>query len=176
MCSVGLSLAYLNFANALGAALLFATNFVAIVLGAAITFRAMGVTSARTDAGQRVWVLRTDAALGVAAVAFGVPLQMALMKSVVQAKPQPTTFPLARVVTEALEDHIEDQPDVELIASGRPSSPQDDSDGVLILGAPRDLDREYAAELIEIVRREMRDDTLVVEVHCIRELWQEKAK
>ena len=60
---------------------------------------------------------------------------MALMRSVVQAKPQPMTFPLARVVTEALEDHIEDQPDVELIASGRPSSPQNDSDVVLILGA-----------------------------------------
>jgi uncharacterized membrane protein len=175
LCSVGLSLAYLNFANAQGAALLFGTNFVAIVLSAAATFRIMGVTAARAGARQRIWVFHTTAVLGVAAIVFCVPLQLALMRSLVEAKPQPTTFPLARVVTEALQDYVEDEPDVEILAAGRPSSPHDESDVILLLGAPRDLEREYAQELIEIVRREMKNDSLVVEVHCIRELWQEKA-
>jgi uncharacterized hydrophobic protein (TIGR00271 family) len=175
LCSVGLSLAYLNFSNAQGAALLFCTNFVAIVLAAAVTFRMMGVRATRAGSRQRIWVFRTVAVLGVAALLFCVPLQIALMRSLLEAKPQPTTYPLARKVIEALEDHIEDEPDIELIAAGRPSSLHDESDVVLWLGAPRDLDREYSKELIEIVRREMKDNTLVVEVHCIRELWQEKA-
>ena len=42
--------------------------------------------------------------------------------------------------------------------------------------APRDLDPEYATSLIEIVRSKMNNQNLVVEVHCLRELWQEKAE
>ena len=139
----------------MGAALLFGTNFVAIVLGAAATFRIMGVTSVRAGSRQRIWVFRTTAILGITAIVFLVPLQLALMRSLVEAKPQPITFPLARSVTEALEDYVENERDVEIIAAGRPSSPHDESDVILFLGAPRDLDPEYAKELIKIVRREM---------------------
>jgi hypothetical protein len=76
---------------------------------------------------------------------------------------------------EALEDHIDDEPDIELISAGRPSSPHDKSDVILLLGAPRDLDPAYANQLIAIVRREMKNEKLVVEVHCLRELWQQKS-
>ena len=86
------------------------------------------------------------------------------------------TYPLPWVVTEALEKYIEKDPDIQLIAAGRPASPHETSDVVMILGAPRDLEPEYAGKLIEVVRREMEDDTLVIEVHAIRELWQEKAE
>jgi uncharacterized hydrophobic protein (TIGR00271 family) len=173
LCSVGLSLAYQDFGNALGAALLFGTNFVAIVLSAAITFRIMGVAPERVGTRQRTWVFRTAAIFGVLVIGFIVPLQLALMRSAAEVKPQPMTYPLPWVVTEALEGYIEKDPDIQLIAAGRPASPHETSDVVMILGAPRDLEPEYARELIEVVRREMEDDSLVIEVHAIRELWQE---
>jgi uncharacterized hydrophobic protein (TIGR00271 family) len=175
LCSVGLSLAYLNLTNAMGAALLFGTNFVAIVLSAAVTFRMMNITPARAESNQRLWAFRIVAAMGLAAVVFCVPLQLAMLRSLRQAKPQPRSYPLARSVSGALEDYIEDHPEVELILAGRPSSPDDRADVVLVIGAPHRLEPEYANALIDIVRREMKNDRLVVEVHCIRELWQELA-
>lgn len=175
LCSGGLALAYRNVPTAQGAALLFSTNFVAIVLAAAATFRLMGVTAARAQSRQRNWVIRTTAAMGVAAIVFIIPLQRALDRSLVEAKPQPATFPLARSVVEALEAHIEQTPQLELIAAGRPSSPHDPTDVVVILGTPGTLDPQFGSELIEIVHRTMNNDSLVVEVHCIRELWQESS-
>jgi hypothetical protein len=113
--------------------------------------------------------------MGLAAVVFLVPLQLSMLRSLRQAKPQPRSYPLARSVTNALEDYIDDRPYVELILAGQPSSPKDRADVVLVIGAPRRLEREYANALIDIVRRTMKNDKLVVEVHCIRELWQEIA-
>jgi len=176
LCSVGLSLAYGEFLNALGAAVLFATNFVAIVLSAVATFRLMGVTATGVETRHRKWVFRTAAALGLAAIVLFIPLQQSLLEGVVWAKPQPTSYPLARSVMDALKEHIQESPDVELLSAGVPSSPHDPSDVVVVLGAPRELDPAYAQELIDVVRHEMKSPDLVVEVHCIRELWQETAR
>lgn len=176
LCSTGLSLAYMNYVNAQGSALLFITNFVAIVLCAAGTFRLMGVTSIRANRKQRIWVFRTVSILVTTVILLCVPLHYALMKNLVEAKPQPRTYPLATSVIDAVEKHLEKETDIELISSGQPSSPNDETDVILILGAPRDLDQKIAKELIDIVRREMMDDSLVVEIHCIRELWQETSK
>jgi len=128
LCSVGLSLAYWDFANAQGAGLLFGTNFVAIVLSAGLTFRLMGVTSSRAERRQRLWVFRTAAVMGVAVIVLLVPLQRALNRTILEAKPQAATFPLARYVVNALEAHINTVDDIELIAAGRPSSPYDNTD------------------------------------------------
>ena len=175
LCSAGLSLAYRSVAHAQGATLLFSTNFVAIVLTAAGTFRLMGISAARARSRQKRWVMRVVATLGIAAIAFLIPLQRALDRSLVEAKPQPATYPLARSVIEALEAHIEQDQQLELIAAGRPSSPHDPTDVVVILGTPGGLDPEFGRELIDIVHRTMEDSSLAVEVHCIRELWRESS-
>lgn len=172
LCSAGISLAYYDFTNARGAALLFLTNFVAIVLSAAATFRIMGIRTVRTGFKQRRWVVGTVALLAIAAIALLVPLQLSLLQGLLQGKPQPNLYPLSRSVIEALKDHVEENPDVEILSAGRPSSRHHPSDVVLLLGAPYDLDRDYAEELIQIVRREMGNPKLKVEVHCVRELWQ----
>jgi uncharacterized hydrophobic protein (TIGR00271 family) len=176
LCSVGLSLAYLNFSNAMGASLLFATNFVSIVLGSALTFRLMGVTSTALGSRQRQWVSRTSIALVLAAILFSLPLHNALQRSLIEPKPQPRTYPLAGSVIDALERHIDQQADVALIAAGQPSTTHANADVVLVIGAPNDLEPAYAKGLIDVVRREMRDDSLVVEIHCLRELWQQKTR
>ncbi|MFC6977532.1 DUF389 domain-containing protein [Microbulbifer taiwanensis] len=172
LCSAGISLAYFDITNARGAALLFTTNFVAIVLCAAATFRILGIRTARTGSRQRRWVVGTVAAMAIAGLVLLVPLQLALLKGLLQGKPQPNYYPLSRAVMNALEDYVEDDPDVEIFDAGRPSSPFHPADVVLVLGAPHDLDKDYADALIKIVRREMRNQKLKVEVHLIREMWQ----
>ncbi|UHQ55705.1 DUF389 domain-containing protein [Microbulbifer sp. YPW16] len=175
LCSVGISIAYLQFGNANGAALLFLTNFIAIVLFAALTFRSMGVRTTRTRSRQRRWVAATVAVMALVTIVLLGPLKVSLVRDLLQGKPKPNLYPLSRTVIEPLKDYVEENPDVEILTAGRPASPYHRSDVVLVIGAPFDLDRQYAQELINIVRREMRDPNLKIEVHCVRELWQESS-
>ena len=173
LCSVGLSLAYADTTNALGAALLFATNFLAIVLSAALTFRIIGITAKQAELRQKFWVFRVVGILGLAAILVCFPLHHALLKSLVETKPQPRAFPLAKTVIDALEDRLGSHPDTNLITAGRPSSHLVSADVVLVLGTTGELDSSFADELVEIVRQKMQDESLSVEVHCVQELWQE---
>jgi len=165
---------YRQFDIAGGAALLFVTNVVAIVLGAALTFRWMGVTSGRADVRQKLWVFRTVGIFGILLIVLAFPLQRALQRNIDTGKAQPNSFPLTAAVQEALVKYIEKTQDLELIASGRPSSEHDEADVVLVLASPSPLSESYADELIRIVRHEMDDESLLVKVHCLREAWQRK--
>ena len=173
LCSVGLSLAYGDMSNAQGAALLFVTNFLAIVLAAAFTFRFIGITAEHVGARQKFWVFRIVGILGITAILVFIPLQLELLESLVETKPQPRAFPLAKTVLDALEDRLESEPGAKLITAGRLSSRLASSDVLLVLGATDELDSGFASELVKIVREKMRDDSLIVEVHCVKELWQE---
>jgi uncharacterized membrane protein len=176
LCSAGLSLAYADMTNAQGAALLFVTNFLAIVLAAAFTFRLIGITAEHAGFRQKLWVFRVVGILGIGAILVCVPLQLKLLESLVETKPQPRAFPLAKTVLDALEDRLESEPGAKLITAGKPSSHLASSDVVLVLGATGELDPGFADELVEIIRQKMQDESLIVEVHCVRELWQETAQ
>ena len=41
----------------------------------------------------------------------------------------------------------------------------------MILSAPEAVEKSLADRLIEIVRREMKDENLNVEVHCLKNYW-----
>ena len=92
-----------------------------------------------------------------------------------ETKPQPRAYPLATSVVEALEQRIQSEPGVELITAGRPSSHRVPADVVLVVGAAGELDSSFAHELVGIVRRSMRDESLIVDVHCVKALWQERS-
>ncbi len=174
LCSTGISLAYREFLNAQGAALLFVTNLVAIVLGAGLMFRMLGVTYMKAGAAQRRWVYRAAAVIGTSLIVLAIPLQFGLQKLIEQGKSQPTNYPLTKIVEHSLVEYIERTPGVQLVASGRPSTLHSESDVVIVLSSPKRLRPEYAAQLIEICRREMGDPDLVVEVHCFLDAWQQE--
>jgi hypothetical protein len=44
---------------------------------------------------------------------------------------------------------------------------------VIILGCTGNPEPGFSNKLIRLVREKMLDDSLVVEVHCVKELWQE---
>jgi len=173
LCSVGVSIAYRDFPNAYGATILFATNLVAIILGAALTFRFLGVTSSRAERKQRRWVYRTVATLCIAVVVLAIPLERALNRSIDQGKPQPSTYPLTLAVTEALVEYVATLPDVRIVAAGRPSSAHALSDVVVFLTSPRLMPRSYAKKIVAIVRREMGDQELIVNVVGLKNEWEQ---
>ncbi len=173
LCSIGISMAYGNFGNAQGAGVLFVTNLVAIIIGAAATFRLLGVSPQRKDLIQRQWVFRMVFVLALAVIVLAFPLEHALQRSIDRGKPQPRTFPLTKAVEESLAEHVSKSPRIELVSTGRPSSSHATADVIIVLASPEDLPEYYADKLIEIVHREMEDDTLRVRVHCLLEAWQE---
>ena len=110
----------------------------------------------------------------ISAVLISIPLHVALQRSVLQGKPQPSTYPLPSSVVEQLNAFADRYPGVDVVAAGRPSSTVDGTDVILFLGAPRGVDSSFSGELVDIIRTEMNDDSLVVEIHCIEEMWQRR--
>ena len=111
------------------------------------------------------------AILAIATVLVCIPLQCELLESLVESKPQPRAIPLAKSVMDALEERVESEPAVRIISAGRPTSHRVPSDVVLVLGAVQEVDPSFADELVRIVRQRMRNDSLIVEVHCVGEMW-----
>lgn len=79
LATSGISLGYGEIANARGAALLFATNVVAIVLAAAAVFYVRGVRGNRSYGAPRLWAKRLLFALLLAAGILLVPLSSVLV-------------------------------------------------------------------------------------------------
>ena len=131
----------------------------------------MGITAGHTDVQQRLWGIRAVTIMGIAIILICIPLQRSLLESLVETKPQPRAYPLAKSVVDALEERLDIHPQTSLISAGRPSSRLAPSDVVLVIGAVGELDPKLADELADIVRQKMDDPTLAVEVHCVQELW-----
>lgn len=177
LCSAGISLAYREYLNAQGAALLFVTNLVAIVVGAAVTFRMLGVTFSRVGSAQRRWVYRVTTVMGVSIILLAIPLQRSLNRLIQLGKPQPVSYPLTKSVDDALWRYLRQKPGIEIVASGRPSAFSDRADVVIVLSAPEPIDRDFAEGLVDVCRHEMSAPDLAVEIHCFLNAWQpEKGK
>jgi uncharacterized hydrophobic protein (TIGR00271 family) len=85
IATVGIAISLGELGVARGAAILFATNVVAIVLGAAMTFYATGVRGRdASDRSKPVWVQRTILLLGLCALALVVPLGSVLISKVAE--------------------------------------------------------------------------------------------
>lgn len=171
LCSFGISLAYGQYLIGLGAAALFTTNLVAIIVAAAATFRLMGVTMARAAPRTRRWVYHVAGVLGMIGVLLAIPLTLELRHQIEFGRPQPIAYPLPRSVVEALVHHLRNDDGVDLILAGRTSMVDSDYDVSIWLSSRRPLDRSYEDIVAAVVRREMGDETLVVEVRSLVEAW-----
>jgi hypothetical protein len=81
---------------------------------------------------------------------------------------------LTQAVAEAVEDYVRTLPDVRIVAAGRPGSMFADSDVEIFLTSPRPMPRAYADRIVEIVRREMDDPELVIDVIGLKNEWQQE--
>ena len=102
IATVGISLAIGAFANARGAVLLFGTNVVAIIIGAALVLHLVGIRSARPGVG-RVWVSRVVLMLLLITAILAVPLSSVYVAHITAREAQS----VEGIVKEAIEkrDH-----------------------------------------------------------------------
>ena len=144
---IGIALAYGQYLIAKGATLLFFTNMIAIVLGAACTFRLLGVTGSHTEATHRRWVYRMAGVLGVGVLLLLYPLGRSLEETIDRGRPQPRSFPLAKHVDDAIRRFVAQRKDVQMILAARPGTTFDKVDVLIILASQAPLSTTYRDHL-----------------------------
>ena len=170
VCSVGIALAYGYLLVAGGAATLFLTNLIAIVLSASLTYFAMGVRSERAFVRYRRLARRVFAALGIALLALSVPLGERLGGRIAEGHAQPLAYPLTRALVRQLHERVDEIDGAQLMFAGRSSK----TGAVVVYVATDDaVERSLATDIQQLVRTRMEDDETLVEVVAVRRAWQD---
>lgn len=153
IATAGVSLAIGRFVNAQGAALLFGTNVVAIILGASASFYAGGMRP-RTVSGERRWVRQALVVLFLVVCVLAIPLSSVLFTQL-KGDRQLTTSRRAQ-----LEARVAEWIDHELTQAS--FFRKGEKQGLhLTVRAPAALDATKTAELAQFVRDEIGGEIVV---------------
>ena len=168
VCAVGISLAAGKLPNALGAAVLFLTNLLAIIVTSSFTFSLLGITSTRALPRHRRLSELVRLFLVVLLVALAGPLSARLLSQLEEGKRVPLAHPVTRAVATALYERVAQDEGVEIVFLARPRA----QNSVLIhIASQHELPDSYADELRRIVREEMDDPELNVSIVALRRWW-----
>jgi uncharacterized hydrophobic protein (TIGR00271 family) len=118
---VGIALTHGTPLIALNAAILLTTNLVAIIIGAAIVFRMLKVHFSLHGSGVPVWVRRVTILLFLLVAFLAAPLVIHMIEGRRSGQNRPLEYPVAPQVRQAVQQHIDKWPGVELITQGRNS-------------------------------------------------------
>jgi uncharacterized hydrophobic protein (TIGR00271 family) len=169
VCAIGISLAFGEVPNAFGAAVLFFTNLVAIIVMSSFIFTALGITAARALPRHRQ--LANVARIGLIALllALAGPLSATLISQLEAGKSVPVAHPVTRAVASALFERVAQDEGVEITLLARPRA---EHRVIIHIASKEEIPPSYANELRKIVRHEMDDPEISVSVIALRGLWR----
>jgi uncharacterized hydrophobic protein (TIGR00271 family) len=119
---VGVAIASREFVIAGFAGVLFITNVVAIILGAAFVFKLVGVQGPLGEAAMPLWARRIKIGLVLATIVLVIPLTQRLTQQMALGQMRPVGYPLSTEVRNAVLDRIESVPGIVMIFMGRYST------------------------------------------------------
>jgi hypothetical protein len=151
---IGLSLADGSWRIAIGAATLLTVNLVAIILGAAIVFRAVGVQGSQLGVGRPLWVRRAMLGLTLATFTLAAPLGFRLSAQIRQGQDRPLLHPLNPGLEFALSTRVEAEPGVDILLLGRSSSYAGYSVGLQLL-AEKPVPQRLIDDLREMIHERL---------------------
>jgi uncharacterized hydrophobic protein (TIGR00271 family) len=150
------------------AAILFATNLVAIILGAALIFRLLGMRSKGGEAGAPVWVRRTTMLFSLVTVLLAAPLLINVLEKNRVGQVRPATYPVSSGVRKAVQEYISHNPALQLIMMARDSV--EPKTGIFItLTAAGPLRPGVKDELVQLTRAARGDANANVRVFIFLE-------
>ncbi len=135
-----------------GAAILHVTNLVAITLGAAATFRVLGIQGVRLGIGPALWARRALLGLVLAALLLSAPLGYKSAAKIVEGQARPLAYPVSTVLYNALNHRIEKEPGLETILAGRSPFVEDGIKIGILLGADAPVAPQLRRDLRQIVK------------------------
>jgi len=153
------------------AAILFATNLVAIILGAAIIFRLLGMHVAVSEKDESRWVRRTTMSFTLLAVILAAPLLMNVLEKSRAGQARPAIYPVSADVRNAVWAYIRNQQNLDLITMAR-DSVEPDTGITLMVTTDGPLKSTINDDLVDIVRKARGNKDAIVRVFILLEAPQ----
>jgi uncharacterized hydrophobic protein (TIGR00271 family) len=174
LATVGISFAEGVWEVTEGAAILLATNLVAIILGAAFIYRRLGIQGSRLGKGLPLWGRRTVLFLCLLAVILTAPLGYRLAKQLREGQIRPYTFPVSLSMRQALKERVHQEYGVTFISAVRFGFRRD-TDVAILLSSAKPVSVNLIADLKQRVNDEMGQNVKVA-VHALQETGVAKTK
>jgi len=169
VCAMGISLANGDLLNAFGAAALFFTNLVAIIVTSSFVFSFLGVTSSRALPRHRRLTELGRLTLVVLLLVLAGPLSFTMFSQLEAGKSVPFAHPVTKAVASALLERVAQDEGVDITFLARPRA---EHRVVIHIASHGELPPSYANELRKIVRDKMDNQELPVTVVAVRGLWR----
>lgn len=150
------------------AAILFATNLVAIILGAALIFRLLGMHVAISEKNESRWVRRATMVFTLLAVILAAPLLLNVLEKSRAGQVRPAIYPVSADVRNAVREFVGHHQNLDLIAMAR-DSVEPDTGITILLATDSPLKSNLKDELVNIVRTARGDKDAVVRVFTLLE-------
>lgn len=148
------------------AAILFATNLVAIILGAALIFRLLGMDVAISEKNESRWVRRATMVFTLLAVILAAPLLLNVLEKSRAGQVRPAIYPVSADVRNAVREFVGHHQNLDLIAMAR-DSVEPDTGIMILLATNGPLKSNLQDELVNIVRTARGDKDAVVRVFTL---------
>jgi uncharacterized hydrophobic protein (TIGR00271 family) len=174
LATVGISLAEGVWKISEGAAILFATNLVAIILGAAFIYRRLGIQGSRLGRGLPLWGRRTVLFLCLLAVILTAPLGYRLNQQLREGQTRPYTLPVSQSVRKAIKERVHQEYGVTFISASRFGA-ESDRDVAILLSAAKPVSINLISDLKKLVNQEIEEDVTVA-VYVFQEAGIKRTK
>jgi len=174
LATVGISLAEGVWKISEGAAILFATNLVAIILGAAFIYRRLGIQGSRLGRGLPLWGRRTVLFLCLLAVILTAPLGYRLAHQLRQGQTRPYTLPVSQSVRKAIKERVHQEYGVTFISASRFGA-ESDRDVAILLSAAKPVSINLISDLKKLVNEKI-EKNVTVDVYAFQEAGVEQTK
>jgi uncharacterized hydrophobic protein (TIGR00271 family) len=172
LATVGISLAEGVWKVSEGAAILLATNLVAIILGAAFVYRRLGIQGTRLRKGLPLWGRRTVLFLCLLSVILTAPLGYRLAHQLREGQARPYTLPVSQSVKKAIKERVHQEYGVTFISASR-FGVESDRDVAILLSAAKPVSINLISDLKKLVNQEIKKNVTVA-VYALQEAGVEK--
>jgi uncharacterized hydrophobic protein (TIGR00271 family) len=168
LATVGIAFAQGAWKISQGAAILFLTNLVAIILGAAFIYRRLGIQGSRLGVKSPLWMRRTVLTLILIAVLLTAPLGFKLAQQLREGQTRPYTLPVSLSVYQAINKRIHQEYGVTFISAVR-FGIKSDTDAAILLSAQKAVFVNLVSDLKQLMNDEMGENVSVA-VHVLKEV------
>jgi len=167
IATVGLALTEGNILVAEGAGVLFITNLVAIVIGAAAMFYLMGIQGLYKDRRSPLLLRRVLLSLILGLGLICAPLGYQRADRIKEGQLRPNIYPLSPALSDIIRERIGQVPGIDLLQAGRSGVDYEDTDiGIILYGsepAPLSLKEDLEALVKDFRGEDVRVQVVVLE-------------
>ena len=174
LATVGIAFAEFRWDIVQGAAILFITNLVAIILGAACVYRLLGIQGSRLGLRFPLWVRRTVMLLVLLSVILTAPLGYKLADQLLEGQTRPYTLPVSKTVWTAINNRVHQEHGVTFLSASR-FGIEHKTDVVIVLTASKPVSAEFISNLKQVAN-EAHADNLNIDVHVLQETAIKRTK